>query len=179
MSSPLQPQEGNWWHVPVSRHERIWLWISLAAALVLFAVMTAWTVYGEQNQTGVTYRISPQEFQKKVNSYVDEAAKTEQGIRPPADDIYIGAARFSWIGLPVVLEAGKTYDVHLGSFDVQHGFSVRPAQSLSKQMSLQVLPGYEWVLPMTFDEPGTYHVVCNEFCGVGHRSMHGTFIVEE
>jgi len=31
---------------------------------------------------------------------------------------------------------------------------------------------------MTFDEPGIYHVVCNEFCGVGHRTMHGTFEVE-
>jgi len=62
---------------------------------------------------------------------------------------------------------------------VQHGFSVRPEDALSKQISLQLLPGYEWVLPMKFDEPGTYHVVCNEFCGVGHRTMHGTFIVEE
>jgi len=40
-----------------------------------------------------------------------------------------------------------------------------------------VFPGSEWVIPMTFDEPGTYHVVCNEFCGQGHRTMHGRFTV--
>ncbi|MFB6347252.1 MAG: cytochrome C oxidase subunit II, partial [bacterium] len=34
-------------------------------------------------------------------------------------------------------------------------------------------------LPMTFYEPGTYHVVCNEFCGYGHRTMHGKFRVVE
>jgi cytochrome c oxidase subunit 2 len=32
---------------------------------------------------------------------------------------------------------------------------------------------------MTFDEPGTYHVICNEFCGRGHNTMHGEFLVEE
>jgi cytochrome c oxidase subunit 2 len=32
---------------------------------------------------------------------------------------------------------------------------------------------------MSFDEPGIYHVVCNEFCGEGHRRMHGTFEVVE
>ncbi|NIS35933.1 MAG: cytochrome C oxidase subunit II, partial [Actinobacteria bacterium] len=44
-------------------------------------------------------------------------------------------------------------------------------------LSLQVLPGYEWIIDMQFDEPGTYHVVCNEFCGEGHRTMHGAFEV--
>ena len=46
-------------------------------------------------------------------------------------------------------------------------------------MNLQVLPGYEWVLPREFDETGTYHIICNEFFGVGHRSMHGTMEVVE
>lgn len=36
MSSPLKPLEGNWWTIPVSRFEKIWVWISVVWGLVLF-----------------------------------------------------------------------------------------------------------------------------------------------
>jgi heme/copper-type cytochrome/quinol oxidase subunit 2 len=61
---------------------------------------------------------------------------------------------------------------------VQHGFSVRKWDALSKQMSHQMLTGYERLVPVQFDETGTYHLVCNEFCGTGHRTMHATFVVQ-
>jgi len=48
--------------------------------------------------------------------------------------------RFNWDGLPTVLEAGREYDIHLGAYDVQHGFSVRPEENLNKQINLRV-PG--------------------------------------
>jgi len=98
-------------------------------------------------------------------------------IVPPDDSVYVMGRRFDWTGLPVVLEAGREYDVHLGSRDVQHGFSVRPEESLSQQINLQVFPDTEWVVPMTFEDPDTYHVICNEFCGPGHATMHGEFFV--
>ena len=31
---------------------------------------------------------------------------------------------------------------------------------------------------MTFDETGTYHIICNEFCGIHHHIMIGKIIVE-
>ena len=179
MSSPLHAPAGNWWDIGVSRHEKIWISISVVWALVLFGWMIAWGSIGNQNQMGPTYRTTTQEFMDKVSAYQEASTKTEGGLRPAGDDVYIASARYAFVGLPVILEAGKQYQIHLSSYDVQHGFSVRPEDALSKQISLQILPGYEWVLPMTFNEPGTYHVVCNEFCGVGHRTMHGTFIVEE
>lgn len=179
MTSPIKPQDDNWWDVDVNRRETIWLGLTVGWAAILFGWMALWTRIGGQNQTGKTIEVSPDEFQSKVNEYKQNAEETDQGLIPPGDDVYIGAFRFNWDGLPAVLEAGKTYRFHLGSYDVQHGFSVRKEDTLSKQISLQVLPGYEWILEMRFDEPGTYQVVCNEFCGVGHRTMHGKFIVEE
>jgi len=179
MSSPLQSPTGDWWNIGVSRHEKLWVSISIVWALFLFGWMIVWSAIGDQNQMGPTYRTTTQEFMNKVSAYQEAGTRTEQGLRPAGDDVYIASARYTFVGLPVVLKAGKQYQIHLGSYDVQHGFSVRPEDALSKQISLQLLPGYEWVLPMKFDEPGTYHVVCNEFCGVGHRTMHGTFIVEE
>ncbi|MFB6122560.1 MAG: cytochrome C oxidase subunit II [Haloferacaceae archaeon] len=179
MGSPLDSPDGDWWNEEINRRESIWLGISTAWAAVLFGWMAGWTQVGEQNQVGETYRVPPEAYRKKVSSYKESATDGERGLVPPGDDVYIGAMRYLWDGLPVVLETGTEYKFHLGSYDVQHGFSVRKEDTLSKQLSLQVLPGYEWVVPMEFDDPGTYHVVCNEFCGTGHRTMHGKFVVEE
>jgi halocyanin-like protein len=177
MKSPLDSPEGDWWSEKVNRRETIWLGISGAWALTLFGWMAGWTQFGEQNQVGETLKVAPEDFQTKVTEYADEATESERGLVPPGEDVYVGAFRYAFDGLPAVLETGTEYRFHLGTYDVQHGFSVRKEDTLSKQLSLQMLPGYEWILPMEFDEPGTYHVVCNEFCGEGHRTMHGKFEV--
>jgi len=181
--SPLESPEGNWWNRSVNRRETMWLGISGAWALTLFGWMLGWTQVGDQNQIGPTYELSPDAYREKVQAYKQDSGVVtidgEQLSVPPGTDVYIGALQWAWDGLPVALRPGTEYTFHIGAYDVQHGFSVRHADNLSQQMSLQVLPGYEWVLDMTFDDPGTYHVVCNEFCGTGHRSMHGAFTVAD
>lgn len=180
MTSPLKPPEGNWWDVPVDRRETIYLSIAGLWSLVLFGWMSLYTRIGDQNPIGDTYRVDREDYQNKMSEYQEQATETEDGtLVPPAEDVYIAAFQYGWMGLPVQLETGKTYRMHISSLDVQHGFSIRPEENLTKQANLLVLPGYEFVIEMTFDEPGTYHVLCNEFCGVGHRSMHGTLEVVE
>jgi len=118
--------------------------------------MAGFTQFGDQNPIGTTYDVDPDRYQERVGEYKEAAEETENGLVPPDSDVYVGAMRFNWDGLPTVLEAGREYDIHLGAYDVQHGFSVRPEENLNKQINLQVFPGSEWVIPMTFDEPGTY-----------------------
>jgi cytochrome c oxidase subunit 2 len=72
------------------------------------------------------------------------------------------------------LKAGERYVLHVASLDYLHGFSItRP-----HVWNLQLYPGYEWVIPFVPREPGTYHMACNEFCGVGHEMMLGKIVVE-
>ena len=183
MDSPITSPDGDWWSEKINRRESIWLGISGVWALTLFGWMLGWTEFGAQNQTGETYEVSTEALRQKVQTYKQSAGTLtvdgEELLVPPENDVYVGALQWGWDGLPAVLRPGETYRFHLGSYDVQHGFSVRNADNLSQQISLQVLPGYEWVLEMSFDDPGTYHVVCNEFCGEGHRSMHGKFLVQD
>lgn len=179
MSSPLKPPDGNWWDVPMNRRESIWLGIAGVWSLGIFAWMAGFTQFGDQNPIGDTYEVTPEEFRQAVNEYKDAADEGEHGLIPPGDEVYIAGSRFFWDGLPVELEAGREYDIHLGAYDVQHGFSVRPEHSLSQQINLQVFPDREWIVPMTFEDPGTYRVICNEYCGAGHNGMQGRFEVVE
>lgn len=180
MTSPLEEPDGDWWQHRVNRREAIWLGIAGAWSLGIFAWMAGFTQFGDQNPIGNTYEVTPEEYETRVDAYTDAADETDDGyLLPPDDSVYVGGNRFYWDGLPVQLEAGREYDIHLGSYDVQHGFSVRPEESLSQQINLQVFPDREWVVPMTFEDPGIYRVICNEFCGPGHNSMQGQFRVVE
>jgi halocyanin-like protein len=183
MSSPLDDPDGNWWDRKINRRETIWLGLSAGWAVSLFGWMLGWTRFGDQNQVGETTEVSPERYQQKVAEFKRRAGTLTVGdtdyLVPDGSDVYVGAFQWGWDGLPVVLRPGEEYTFHLGSYDVQHGFSVRHEENLSQQISLQMLPQYEWTLDMSFDDPGTYQVVCNEFCGNGHRSMHGTFLVRD
>ncbi|MDH5019316.1 halocyanin domain-containing protein [Halobacterium rubrum] len=183
MSSPLDDPDGNWWDRQVNRRETIWLGLSAGWAVSLFGWMLGWTEFGDQNNIGETYEISPERFQEKVSTFKENAGTLtvddEEYLVPDGEDIYIGAFQWGFDGLPVVVRPNKEYKVHLGTYDVQHGFSARNESNLSQQISLQMIPGYEWVLEMSWDDTGTYQVICNEFCGNGHRSMHGKYLVRD
>lgn len=178
MTSPIDPPEGNWWSEPINRRESIWLGLGAIWSLFLFSWMSGWVRAGDQNPIGETYQIPPDQFREKVDAFKEAATETERGYVPANDEVYVAGERYNWDGLPVVLETDRSYEFHLSAYDVQHATNIRPAHTLSKQLNLDILPGYEWVIPMEFDEPGEYHVICSEFCGEGHRSMHGTFHVE-
>ena len=90
---------------------------------------------------------------------------------PPGSDIYLQATSFSWV--PVLrLRRGAEYVLHLSSLDVNHGFNLYPPN-----INLQVVPGYDYGLRVRPNEAGEFHVICNEFCGIGHHLMVGKIIV--
>ncbi|MDY7083175.1 MAG: cytochrome C oxidase subunit II, partial [Halobacteria archaeon] len=67
MTSPIKPQDDDWWNVDVSRRETIWIGLTVGWAFTIFAWMNLWTRIGEQNQVGETYRVTSDSFQSKVS----------------------------------------------------------------------------------------------------------------
>jgi cytochrome c oxidase subunit 2 len=43
--------------------------------------------------------------------------------------------------------------------------------------SVQMMPGYENRLNVTLSKPGTYRLLCFEYCGLAHHAMQGTLTV--
>jgi cytochrome c oxidase subunit 2 len=166
----------DWFKAP-SSGERVWIGIALAWCLVLFLAMPYWHFYGKQNSTGEAYRVDPAAYMDRVERQNREHAAGEQdGVAvvapPPGSDVYLLAQM--WRYTPILkLKEGQTYRLHVSSPDLQHGFSLQPMN-----MNFQVLPGYDHVLTITPTSTGTFPIVCNEFCGIGHHSMTGRLIVE-
>jgi cytochrome c oxidase subunit 2 len=167
---------GIWWK-KVDRTEKLWLSIALTWCLILFAMMPLWHWKGGQNPSFETYRITPAEYQKKVDAFVTQAKVGEEKGMPvataqPGGDLYMLGRLWQWY--PVLkLKKGETYRLHLSSMDLIHGFSLFPLN-----LNFMVLPGYEYVLTVTPTESGDVYAVCNEFCGIGHHQMVGKIIVE-
>jgi cytochrome c oxidase subunit 2 len=72
---------------------------------------------------------------------------------------------------PVVdVTVGTTVEFRVTTLDVNHGFSLyAPDGRLVTQT--QAMPGYLNRLRVTFDQTGTFTVLCLEFCGMSHHRM--------
>jgi cytochrome c oxidase subunit 2 len=166
----------NWFHAPTGA-ERLWVGLALAWCVVMSIAMPYWHFKGKQNSTGEAYRVTPQAFMERTEAFVQANKVGEDNYVPvvepaPGSDVYLVAMMWRWY--PVLkLKAGQTYRVHVSSMDLQHGLSILPIN-----VNFQVLPGYDHVITMTPKEKGTYDVVCNEFCGIGHHQMTGKILVE-
>jgi cytochrome c oxidase subunit 2 len=57
--------------------------------------------------------------------------------------------------------------------DYMHGFSLQP-----QNINIQVHPNYDHVVKITPNQSGTYSIVCNEYCGIGHHTMVGRMYVK-
>ena len=139
----------------------------------MFFMMPYWHVYGKQNLSNEAYRTSPEASAQEGagdRRQVHRAHRNRQKIpvvHPPVgEDVYLIARLWDWWPM-LELEDGKTYRLHLTSMDYQHGFSLQP-----ENINVQVLPGYEHVvLKVTPNRAGSYAILCNEFCGIGHHKM--------
>ena len=168
--------EANWWK-PYSKDERLWIGIALIWMIVSFLFMPIYHVVGSQNPPSETYKVSGEQFQTLVDDMVQKYQVGEENGFPvvhpdPSEPVYIIGSMWQWY--PVVeLEKGKTYKVHISSSDIQHGFSILPIN-----LNFMALPGYDYVLTLTPTTTGEFHIVCNEFCGIGHHMMVGKLYVK-
>jgi cytochrome c oxidase subunit 2 len=179
MSAILPPPERVWWKQPLDRVEGTWIALALVWCLVMFFMMPYWHVFGKQNLSNEAYRSTPEAYQKKAEEMVakykvrEETDRKIPVVHPPAgSDVYLIARLWEWWPL-LELESGKSYRIHLMSMDWLHGFSLQP-----ENINIEVHPGYDHVLTVTPTKPGTYSIVCNEYCGINHHTMASKLYVK-
>ncbi|MFB6104487.1 MAG: cytochrome c oxidase subunit II [Halobacteriaceae archaeon] len=156
----------------IHRFETVWL----GASLLLIVAWIATVTYGAVG-VGVTMiddsggTIDP----SNLNAH---PKFSEPGVYKVGDNryaVYIVAQQFSFIPgstNPIQVPAGSTVTFHVTSADVVHGFEV-----VGTNINSMVIPGQISEFTVEFDDPETYDIRCNEYCGAGHHNMIGTIEV--
>ena len=75
------------------------------------------------------------------------------------------------------LPQGALVEIQVTAEDVNHGIGIyNEAGEILTQT--QAMPGHPSKIYHTFTAPGTYHIVCMEYCGAGHPVMNSVITVE-
>lgn len=108
----------------------------------------------------------------------------------PSRVLHVAAMQFAFIlsddaidpdnpnGTPTAeLARNELVEFRVSSLDVNHGFAI--FDSSNKLIAqTQAMPGYVNRLRWKFEEPGTYNVLCLEYCGMAHQGMRAQLTVK-
>ena len=89
-------------------------------------------------------------------------------------EIALVAQRFKFTPDEVALRVNEVVVIAVRSLDFIHGFHV-PDLGLRSDL----LPGMVTRITLQPRQTGTLDFLCDNFCGDGHETMHGRFIVSE
>lgn len=102
-----------------------------------------------------------------LHSFPIPPQHTPLGINQVVDVV---GQQWSWDLKPDKVRAGSPVEFLVTASDVNHGFAIyAPDGRIATQT--QAMPGFTNKLVHTFTEPGTYTVMCLEYCGIGHAPM--------
>jgi cytochrome c oxidase subunit 2 len=84
--------------------------------------------------------------------------------------------QWTWDVAPDTVPARELVEIRVTGADVNHGLGV---YDLNDRLitQAQAMPGYTNVIRHTFATPGTYRILCLEYCGLGHHTMVSKLVV--
>lgn len=101
--------------------------------------------------------------------------------RSPGADamvVNITSGQWWWDTDTTEIPAGKQVEFRVTTEDVTHGLGIFDPE-LNLVAQVQAMPDYTNSVVHTFARPGTYQILCMEFCGIAHHDMTYEFEVTE
>lgn len=152
------------------KYEKIWLALGIASLVVFLSVVGVSAFSQNHTPAGGMETIDP----KKVN---ETAPFDNPGVTQLDDDTYqatIVAMAFGYTVPELKVPVGKEVIFKVTSTDVVHSFTID-----NTKVNMMVVPGRITTKSYTFEKPGTYLILCNEYCGTGHHMMYTEIEVYE
>lgn len=165
-------------------------WAISAIAIVVLAAIFVWVISRSREQADYApIQSSGYAWRKRLFILLVVAGVPLMGVTlmnlPYAasaavgsEALHVEAKGYQWyweisasqarVGQPVVF--------HVTSADVNHGFGIYD-ETMRLVTQTQAMPGYTNELTHVFSQPGTYKILCLEFCGVAHHQMQAEFRV--
>ncbi|MGZ3844349.1 MAG: c-type cytochrome, partial [Bdellovibrio sp.] len=92
-----------------------------------------------------------------------------RSIDPKYIEVHYLARMWQFEPKKLIVPVGTKVDFFLSSVDVIHGFHINHTN-----VNLMAVPGVINKATHIFAQPGIYHIVCHEYCGMGHQNMTAT-----
>ena len=153
----------------IHRYERWWMIFGIAMLIVFLAIIGIAAIADNINPPTGMQQIDP----------------TRVAQTPPFDhpglhrtgknsyDAYYVARVFSFTPDDLKITTGSTITFYVTSPDVVHGFLIE-----GTDVNMMAVPGWVNMQTHTFKRPGTYLLICNEYCGIGHQDMFAKIEVQ-
>jgi cytochrome c oxidase subunit 2 len=155
--------------VKVHTYERAFLWLG---AVVLVACLIA-LLYGS---LGLGIHLPTRAGEIDPQQVGSTPPFDQPGVRRVGPNQYeavmIGRI-WSFTPAEVEVPAGAEVTFTLTTPDVIHGFHIE-----GTRVNMMLVPGQVTRNRYRFERPGEYAIICHEYCGVGHHTMHGRVIVK-
>lgn len=144
------------------KFEKIWLIFGIISLVIFLSVVGITAFSHGHHPAGGMDTIDPE----KIN---ETAPFDNPGVRQLDEDTYqvaIVAMAFGYTAPELKVPAGKEIIFKVTSRDVVHSFTIDDTK-----VNMMVVPGQITTRSYTFDKPGKYLILCNEYCGTGHHYM--------
>ena len=99
-------------------------------------------------------------------------------LRTPAAVVEATGTQWAWELSRDTVPAGVLVEIRVTGRDVNHGLGVYDLNNRLVTQT-QAMPGYTNVIRHVFPAPGTYRLLCLEYCGLGHHTMAKTLVVTD
>ncbi|MGO4889648.1 cytochrome c oxidase subunit II [Anaerobacillus sp. MEB173] len=151
------------------RYEKIWLTFGIGSLFVfLITIGVSAFAYGNQPPSHMA-QVDPQNLEASPFG--------EPGLTQIDDNTYkatLVAMAFGYQPNKIEVPVGSKVIFEVTSKDVVHSFTIPHTN-----VNMMITPGHVNMAEHTFTEPGSYLVLCNEYCGTGHQYMQMTIEVVE
>jgi cytochrome c oxidase subunit II len=152
----------------IHRYERAILGIT-AAFLALAAAALVYSVLIEHHRLpGPVMRVDPNTVRQTAP--FNNPGLTQTG--PTTYQVTMLAQTWSFTPQQIEVPRDSTLDFLVTSVDVIHGFVIQDTDA-----NLMLIPGQVASTSVTFRTPGTYLLMCHEYCGAGHQAMYARIII--
>lgn len=92
-------------------------------------------------------------------------------------EVDVKGYQFYWEMSQEEFVVGETIQFNVTSMDVTHGFGIYD-ENMELLAQTQAMPEYTNKVYFTFEKPGTYQILCLEYCSVGHHQMIKKIVVK-
>jgi cytochrome c oxidase subunit 2 len=153
----------------VHTYERAFLWLG---TVVLVACLLA-LLYGS---VGLGLHLPTRAGEIDPQQVASTPPFDQPGVRQTGPNEYeavIIGRIWSFTPPEIEVPAGADITFTLTTPDVIHGFQIE-----GTRVNLMLIPGQVTRSRYRFQRPGEYAILCHEYCGVGHHTMHAKVVVK-